>query len=114
MHDMPDLNNGGKIELIHPYGNRTIFAGTIRTIAAEPPTSVDGALEVTGNATDYTADLDQEYMATDLPAGTGRRTALINAFSAAGWTLSIPFDPRPSAAAVYNSIKLATMLDRFV
>lgn len=114
MHDMPDLNNGGKIELIHPDGNRTIFAGTIRTMGAEPSTRVKGALEVTGNATDYTADLEQEYMATDLPAGTGRRAALINAFAAAGWTLSVPSDPRPSAAAVYNSIKLATMLDRFI
>lgn len=112
MHDMPDLVNGAKVEMMHPNSRRTIFAGTIRTMSSSPSDKLKGGLEVTINATDYTADLEGEYLATDWTQGLSRRRDLIDAFKEAGWELELPVTEMRSAKAVYNSIKLATMLDR--
>lgn len=114
MFDVPDLTKGAKIELYNPVNGRVIFAGVVRTLSAEPSTQLAGALVVTANATDYTAELDAEYMSTDWPASTGRVTHLVNAFATAGWWLQLPATELPSAAAKYNSIKLSTMLDRHI
>lgn len=115
MHDIPDLTNGAKIELIQPgVRRRTIFAGSIRTMGAEPSARVKGALEVTADATDYMADFEGEFISTAWEGGLARREQLLEALSEAGWDAIIPDDPRPSAQATYNSIKLSTMLDRHI
>lgn len=113
MDDVPDLSSGAKIELVHADQHRTIFAGQIRTMSARASELVKGALEVTANATDYTADLDSEYISTNWNEANNRRQTLTNVFADAGWTLTVPYSPQPRAQAKYNSIKLLTMLDRF-
>lgn len=114
MHDISDLDSGAKVELIHPSPKRHIFAGTIRTLAAEPSAKIKGALEVTANATDYTADLEAEYVSTDWPSGDLRHYHLLDSFAELGWTLDMPTSLLPSAQATYNSIKLVTLLDRHI
>lgn len=114
MSDVPDLKKGARIELVHPDGYRMIFTGTVRTLSAQPSERFKGGLEVTVNATDYQADLEQEYISTDWPAGTFRPTHLQGAFVESGWWLQMPDSGVPSAQATYNSIKLLTMLDRHI
>lgn len=117
MHDLPDLHNGATVELLHPEpagdgSCRNIFTGTVTTMDAEPSEDLAGALVVNATAVGQTADLDRLFTAANLPAGTGRPAQLRALFAAEGWALELPDDPRPSAAARYNSIKLSTLLDR--
>lgn len=118
MGDVPDLQNGAQVELIHPSEwwkpARTIFAGTISTMAAEPSAAVEGALEVRATAVDTTAEFDDLFVSANMPAGHSRPAQLAAMFEAEGWELELPADPRRSAAARYNSIKLATLLDRHI
>lgn len=117
MHDMPDLQNGARVELVHtafgyPPERITVFAGEIITTAAEASEDIPGALLVTATARDTTGEFSELFVSTALPAGTNRPAQLREKFAAEGWTLNLPEDTRPSAAARYNSIKLATVLDR--
>lgn len=112
MHDIPDFTNGAKIELIHPVNGTRVFAGQIRTMEAGPSEMVRGALEVHANATDYTADLEAEYLSTDWPEQANRSNVLRAAFNDIGWHLDMPTNVLQSAQAKYNSIKLLTLLDR--
>lgn len=119
MHDMPDLQNGARVELRHPgYGWTaepiTPFAGEITTVSAEPSTEHRGALLVTATARDTTGEFSDLFVSTDLPAGPARPAQLVDSFAAEGWELDLPADPRTSAAARYNSVKLSTVLDRHI
>lgn len=114
MHDIADLHKGSQIELVHPSPKRTIFAGSVRTMSSTPSDKFKGALELTVNATDHDADLENEYISADWIEGNTRRLRLITAFFDAGWDLTIPTDPRQSAATHVNSIKLLTLLERHI
>lgn len=120
MHDMPELQNGARVELRLPdpaaYGLDPVtpFAGEISTIAAEPSEALDGALLVTATARDTTGEFSDLFVSTALAAGTDRPAQLREKFTAEGWTLDLPDDTRRTAAAHYNSIKLATVLDRHI
>lgn len=119
MHDVPDFQNGARVELIHPGTGWTperitVFAGEIITIAAEASEDVPGALLVTATARDTTGEFADLFVSTNFTAGTSRPAQLREKFAAEGWEIDLPDDSRPSAAARYNSIKLATVLDRHV
>lgn len=114
MFDVPDLVKGAEIELIHPVGGRTIFAGRIRTLNAAPSTRVKGALEVTCNATGHKTEAENEYISTDWAAGLNRASQIGSALFAAGWWAYFPDNAQQSAAAKYNSIKLMTAIERYI
>ncbi|MGX1750509.1 hypothetical protein [Glutamicibacter protophormiae] len=114
MADIPDLINGAQVELVDPYANRPIFVGAIRSMSSKPSNKVKGALEVTAHCTDYTADLESLFISTDWPSSVNRPTQLRYEFIEQGWTVSIPDDPTPSAELKLNSIKLMTVLERFI
>lgn len=116
MFDIPDLVKGAEIELLHPMDGewRTIFAGRIRTLNAEPSKRLKGGLEVTGNATGHKTEAENEYISTDWAAGLNRPAHLLSALNAAGWWAYLPENTQESAASKYNSIKLMTALERYI
>lgn len=114
MADLPDLQRGAEIELTHVDTGTIVFAGTVSTMTAKPSTLKRGGLEVTVSAADYLAQLDSEYAAVDWSAGTNRVNQLRSVFADAGWEIRVPDDARESAAAVLDSVKIDTMLQRYI
>lgn len=114
MFDIPDLTKGSDVELVHPVGNRTIFAGKIRTMSAVSSTRFRGGLEVTVNATGHRRDFDEEYISTDWGNSFNVPGHLRAAAASIGWALELADNPLESAGAKYNSIKLFTMIQRHI
>lgn len=116
MFDVPDLIKGAEVELVinGPTGRRTLFAGRIRTLSAAPSTRYRGGLEVSVNATSHKTDIENVYVSTSWPAGSTRPSQLNTAFFAENWWVYFPENSQDSAQAVYNSIKLMTMLERYM
>lgn len=115
--DIPDLKQGAEIEMlinVPGYGRYHLFAGRVRNLRASPSTSVSGAQEVTINATGHVTDLENTYISTNWTLPDNRPTTINQAFIDEGWLLGYPTNSQPSADAVYNSIKLMTMLERYV
>lgn len=116
MYDVPDLVKGAEVELlvVTSEGWRTLFAGRIRTLSAAPSTRYEGGLEVTANATSHKADIENTYISTNWPAGANRVSHLNAEFLAENWFVYFPENSQDSAQAVYNSVKLMTMLERYM
>jgi len=114
MADIPDLRKGGEIEVIDPVSGHTILAGTVTTMAASKSEDVEGALEVTANVADYLSQLESEFVQIDWPEETTRGGRLWSEFGDAGWSLQVKADARLTAATKERSIKLLTLLDRYI
>lgn len=114
MSDIPDLMKGAEIEVIDPLSHHTILAGTVTTMSAAASTRYAGGLEVTANVADYIAQAESEYVQVDWPQETTRGGRLWTEFAAAGWSLQVKADARLTAATKVNSIKLLTLLDRYI
>lgn len=114
MDDIPDLMKGAELEIIDPVSHHTVLAGTVTTMSASASTRFDGGLEVTANVADYMAQLESEYVQVDWPQETTRGGRLWTEFAAAGWSLQVKADDRLTAATKLNSIKLLTLLERYI
>ena len=123
--DVLQVNQGDLIEVQqdHPDQSRTPFSGRVRSMSADLDHRGRLLLHIT--ATDHLADLDNTYISTawhtdGLPQAEGRtvRQRLLEAITTAGWEVSgmdlLPAEVAPSAATFYSSIKLTTLLRRYL
>lgn len=114
MADLPELIRGTPIEVTDPEHDVIVFAGIVADMDAQPSTRKKGALEVTISAVDHLGTFENEYFSPDWTGGYNRVAQLRSAFNAAGWELRLPEDERESAPAVLDSVKLGTMLERYM
>lgn len=123
--DVLRLRQGMALDLVQdfPDDDRFPFSGRIRSMSSR----VDGKgrLNISITATDHLADLDSTYVSTawhtdGYTEAQGRtyRQNLTSAIAAQGWQLfgmeRLPAEVRRSAATFYNSIKITTLLRRYL
>ena len=119
MHDVPDLTNGGAVELVQDATATTervtVFAGTIRSMRAEPDFELgEQALRVNATCMDYMADLEETFTSAFLMKMNP--TSMAGKFAQKGWSIIIPDREAgyPEEEMTYDSIKLLTLLDRYM
>lgn len=123
--DVLELEQGDFVDVqqIHPDGMRSPFSGRIRNMSSS--LDAKGRLLIRITATDHLADLDETYVATewntdghDQAGGLTYRDRLLDALTAAGWEVTgmdlLPPELGPSSATFYSSIKLTTLLRRYL
>lgn len=112
-----------EVQQAHADGMRSPFSGRVRNMAADLDTKGRLLLHIT--ATDHLADLDNTYTSTawhtdgyPQAEGVTFRQHLEAAILGAGWSLTglelLPAELGPSAATFYSSIKLTTLLRRYL
>lgn len=114
MGDLPDLKKGAVIEVADPVKPSFLITGKVQTMSAKPSTRIKGALEVTVNIADYMAPFQNEFTAVNWPASGDRRAQLFQLMNQNGWSLNAPTDTRGSSRTVLNSIKISTLLERYI
>lgn len=111
--DNASFHRGAEIELT--YNDRTVFAGTIRSAYA---TVGAQGLTVTANCIEHLADLDSTFLQTEwlFETSSVRWLTLQNAFTDKGWDLLPRARAHPfgEASTFYTSIKLITLLERYL
>lgn len=111
--DQADFRRGAELEIT--YNQRTVFAGLIRSANA---LAGPKGLTVTGKCIEHLADLDGTYLQTEWLFETSkvRWQTLRTAFDGKGWEL-LPrarSHPYHEATTYYSSIKLMTLLERYI
>lgn len=111
--DIVGLQRGAEIELT--YDNVTVFAGTVRSATA---VSHKKGLLATVSCVEHLADLDSMYTSTEWfwSIASVRWNLLRQLFQDKGWKLlpTLYSHPYLEANTYYSSIKLLTLLDRFI
>lgn len=111
--DMADFRRGAELEIM--VKDKTAFAGTIRSATAVPDKR---GMTVVGKCIEHPSDLDSTYLQTEwlFETSSVRWLTLQSAFEAKGWEL-LPrarAHPYGEASSFYSSIKLITLLDRYL
>lgn len=123
--DVLKVTQGDLIEVqqVHPDDERVPFSGRVRNMSAS--LDAKGRLLLRITATDHLSDLDSTYVSTAWhtdgqpeAGGITIRQHIETALTNAGWALSgldlLPAELGPSVATFYSSIKLTTLLRRYL